>query len=43
MERLTRKVQPGITIFQGYVLQGLSILGKGMGVLQNFQKFRVRV
>ena len=30
-------------LFQGYVLQGLWIPGKGMEVLQNFQKFWVRV
>ena len=34
---------PAHQIFQGYVLQGLWTSGKGMGVLQNFQKFRVRV
>ena len=28
---------------QGYVLLGLWIPGKGMGVLKNLQKFRVRV
>ena len=35
------RVGPRDGKYQGYVLQGLWIPGKGMGVLQNLQKFRV--
>ena len=36
-------VHETIAKLQGYFLYGLWIPGKGMGVLQNFQKVRARV